>query len=569
MASTSKQMTQKFGKTTATTTTVLNDNGCQMIPANGPFGNKTIGPRTVIVPADPLEWNEGTTYEYLTLVLAESGNSYISKRDVPAGTPVTNTEYWIKSSDWNAQLANIENNLNKVVLGNIGFITAYGADPTGMQDISQAFNECAAENDVIIFPAGKYKVNSTLNMLETTKGVIGLGAVLFSENQLDPIMAFYQSTVQAQDRKHCVIRGMKFEGNNVCFSAILLGTQSIVQQCEFTGFRNCVIDCRGGLAHGQGCVIADCKLINHPSESGNSTIGIHLLSDSFVTDCVIWGMRSGIEYTANSECNRVSGCYFWNNNNAAGCYGISSIGAISPVEITDCYFDTMDFCTYDMIPMVSNCTVYINGPDSRNVFPKYLAGFSNTSLHFTKHVGTLNSIDFAGQFKNCNIFAGGTNINNENPPYTVAIETCNVAVGQFNLDGTEIRNNSCYRIFTLNGSKAMGLTTSEWKKIGEVKNNKTTTGTALDIQLYIYSAAKIEHLYISGTLTNCSYDGTNLTFGYSQIDPNTIGLYAKTNIDSESTKSIFIDSFTANGSNPELTIYAVAEETEDEVTEIG
>lgn len=116
MASTSKQMTQKFGRTTAVTTTQLTDNGCQMIPANGPFGNKTIGPRTVIVPADPLEWNNGTTYEYLTLVLAESGNSYISKRDVPAGTPVTNTDYWIKSSDWNAQLADIQDHLDSMII---------------------------------------------------------------------------------------------------------------------------------------------------------------------------------------------------------------------------------------------------------------------------------------------------------------------------------------------------------------------------------------------------------------------------------------------------------------------
>lgn len=112
MAYTQKGMTQTFGNTTATTVTKLQDNGCTMIPANGPFGNKTIGPRTVIVMADPLEWNEQSTYEYMTLVLSD-GNSYISKKDVPAGTPVTNSEYWVKSSDWNAQLATIDKNMIK------------------------------------------------------------------------------------------------------------------------------------------------------------------------------------------------------------------------------------------------------------------------------------------------------------------------------------------------------------------------------------------------------------------------------------------------------------------------
>lgn len=113
MASTSKQMTQKFGKTTATTTTVLSDNECQMIPANGPFGNKTIGPRTVIVPADPIIWNEETSYEYLTLVTTEDfGKGYVSKKDVPSGTPLTDTDYWIPVAEYNAQIAQIQTDVD-------------------------------------------------------------------------------------------------------------------------------------------------------------------------------------------------------------------------------------------------------------------------------------------------------------------------------------------------------------------------------------------------------------------------------------------------------------------------
>ena len=117
MAYTQKGMTQTFGSTTATTVTKLQDNGCTMIPANGPFGNKTVGPRTVIVMADPLEWDENTTYEYLTLVLS-GGNSYISKKDVPAGTPLTDDEYWVKSSEWNAQLANLEEEIQDLIENN-------------------------------------------------------------------------------------------------------------------------------------------------------------------------------------------------------------------------------------------------------------------------------------------------------------------------------------------------------------------------------------------------------------------------------------------------------------------
>ena len=144
MATISKSMSQTLGNTTATTTTKLIDNGCNMIPANGPFGNKTIGPRTVIVPADPIIWNEGTSYEYLTLVAtSDFGDSYVSKRDVPSGTPLTDKRYWIHTSSFNAQLANIQEIIDKIqnITGNINFVTPeqYGAIGDGETDDTQAF----------------------------------------------------------------------------------------------------------------------------------------------------------------------------------------------------------------------------------------------------------------------------------------------------------------------------------------------------------------------------------------------------------------------------------------------
>lgn len=112
---TTKAYTQRAGSATVCTTQTLVDESCASIPVTGPFGNKTVGPRTVIVLSDPLEWNEESTYEYLTLVLGNDGNSYISKKDVPAGTPLTDGDYWIKSSDYNAQLASIQADLNEAM----------------------------------------------------------------------------------------------------------------------------------------------------------------------------------------------------------------------------------------------------------------------------------------------------------------------------------------------------------------------------------------------------------------------------------------------------------------------
>lgn len=82
---------------------------CNVSVVNGPLGIQATGPRTVIVPADPIIWDAETSYEYLTLVAsADFGQGYVSKRDVPSGTPLTNTEYWVPVASFNAQLAHLQ-----------------------------------------------------------------------------------------------------------------------------------------------------------------------------------------------------------------------------------------------------------------------------------------------------------------------------------------------------------------------------------------------------------------------------------------------------------------------------
>lgn len=57
-------------------------------------------------------WDEQTVYAALSVVYANN-QSYVSRKTVPAGTELTNTDYWVKSADWNAQVdeynRNVEN----------------------------------------------------------------------------------------------------------------------------------------------------------------------------------------------------------------------------------------------------------------------------------------------------------------------------------------------------------------------------------------------------------------------------------------------------------------------------
>ena len=58
--------------------------------------------------ANPIEWNMLTYYPLYTIVLdSNTGDSYLSIQNVPAGIPLDNTDYWQRISSFNAQLESI------------------------------------------------------------------------------------------------------------------------------------------------------------------------------------------------------------------------------------------------------------------------------------------------------------------------------------------------------------------------------------------------------------------------------------------------------------------------------
>ena len=60
-----------------------------------------------IVPVHGGVWDGGRDYEELTIVLYEaSGDSYISRRPVPAGTVIGDKNYWMLYSLYSQQIAN-------------------------------------------------------------------------------------------------------------------------------------------------------------------------------------------------------------------------------------------------------------------------------------------------------------------------------------------------------------------------------------------------------------------------------------------------------------------------------
>lgn len=57
-------------------------------------------------------WDKNSEYAALSVVYTND-QSYVSRKTVPAQTEITNTEYWIKSADWNAQVTQYNQNVEQ------------------------------------------------------------------------------------------------------------------------------------------------------------------------------------------------------------------------------------------------------------------------------------------------------------------------------------------------------------------------------------------------------------------------------------------------------------------------
>ena len=106
---------------------------------------KYVGKRIVPLPCG--EWVQTKEYEMLSVVLYKAtGDSYMAKRQVPAGTAITDTAFWAKSSDYSQQFQNVSDQLTETLrqvrADNDATETAIKRDNTAT---TQAVNESNAE----------------------------------------------------------------------------------------------------------------------------------------------------------------------------------------------------------------------------------------------------------------------------------------------------------------------------------------------------------------------------------------------------------------------------------------
>lgn len=134
-----------------------------------------IGARYIPLFADPIQWDPVSTYESLTIV-TNQGASYVSRKDVPAGIQLDNTDYWVRWADFNAQLQHYIDEV-ETFDGRLDVVedALPIADYSSQNTVSDAFD---AVNDSIsavsaLLPASDYSelntVTDAINAIYTDK----------------------------------------------------------------------------------------------------------------------------------------------------------------------------------------------------------------------------------------------------------------------------------------------------------------------------------------------------------------------------------------------------------------
>ena len=126
--------------------------------------NKYVGAR--YVPIVMGEWDKTKTYEPL-MVVTYQGNSYTSKCYVPANIDITDTNYWIESANYNAQVESYREEVRQLRknVGDLVNVVEAGLDDTGNEPINTALAniiQAYPNGATLFFPLGTYLLSGDI-----------------------------------------------------------------------------------------------------------------------------------------------------------------------------------------------------------------------------------------------------------------------------------------------------------------------------------------------------------------------------------------------------------------------
>lgn len=317
-------------------------------------------------------------YEALSVVNNGMGTSYVANKPVPAGIPLTNTDYWAIYGASNGAIINLQNQIDKI--NDIGVTPQmYGAKADGITDDTAAIQQALDENTTVYFPASDYPYIFTSLTVHEGNRLIGMGGVLkLKDNFASDDSRSYYPIWAVEDNTY--IDGLIVDGNGA-------------NNTHFTVCDNIVLS-------GKNSQLKNCVIMNAP----DSGITFSMAENAMICGNIIDGGTDNGIYVNSGELDAMKHFVIANNiicnftNSAIACKRQSTKGLIDGNYLHDCAFGvTME----SVSPYPSSSQISITNNYMYNIkqFGVYLRDGSD-------HVVTGNTIrgckDYAFMLDNCN-----------------------------------------------------------------------------------------------------------------------------------------------------------------------
>lgn len=276
-----------------------------------------VGSRYVPKFADPYEWDSTQVYEPLTIVTYQ-GNSYTSRQYVPAGKQITDTEFWVETGNYNAQIEQYRQEvlaLQSMYNNGKTYIT-----PEQYDSISDAVSDAISNGYVLSFKPGKrYELQSTIEVTGKLE-IAGNWATLVTTGSFPAI------TIGLAGVGQVYVHDINLVGTNNAANTNNHGIYgspyySIFENVNFSQFYDCVHLTAGNAS---GTLVENrfnnCNFRNYYNfgiycgETGNNK-----LTDGFISGCIFdanEGAQSAIFIGSSAGWN-ISNCHMYGFNATA------------------------------------------------------------------------------------------------------------------------------------------------------------------------------------------------------------------------------------------------------------
>lgn len=239
MAESTKNMTVGAGSASASVTATVTDR-MPGVPCPASPGYEYTGMRYVPVFADPPEWSSANSYEPLEIVIHE-GNSYTSKTFVPVGIDIANSQYWVLTGNYDAQVEQYRQEVAKLsgavgeleksvsYLDNFNVPEQFGAVGNGIADDTAAIRSWLQSGESLALKPGKTYLTDSITVSSAVKVILGFNATLkFNPDQANACVVI--------DSARCDIQGITIDCNGNGIGVTSQATRCTISKSQILNF---------------------------------------------------------------------------------------------------------------------------------------------------------------------------------------------------------------------------------------------------------------------------------------------------------------------------------------------